>query len=220
MLYLEIPQRKPQRKSWTLGVLNASIQSHQDFGGFDKTDERTPIRAHRSEHTDERNRIAEPKWDSQGVGPRDPIFGDSPTSAGNLRIERIGIDGPLLAQLRLRGRKPRGVDLRASFALLGLGRLELGPENRSALARRWQVLGDRRFAPSALRTEPSGPENPSRTDHRDPYGQRFRLGMGARPSLAKPSRRCADHSGQGSRGPFCSSAAIGSRAGWGTRYTS
>jgi hypothetical protein len=56
MLYLENPQGKPpgktsrenpQEKSWTLRVLNASIQSHEDLGGFDKTVESTPLRADR-----------------------------------------------------------------------------------------------------------------------------------------------------------------------------
>jgi hypothetical protein len=52
MLYLEnppekIPRENPQRKSWTLGVLNASIQSHEDLGGFDKSVESTPLRADR-----------------------------------------------------------------------------------------------------------------------------------------------------------------------------
>lgn len=43
MLYLE----NTQRKSWTLRVLNASIQSHEDLGGFDKTVESRPLRADR-----------------------------------------------------------------------------------------------------------------------------------------------------------------------------
>jgi hypothetical protein len=56
MLYLEntqrkypekIPRENTQRKSWTLRVLNASIQSHEDLGGFDKAVESTPLRADR-----------------------------------------------------------------------------------------------------------------------------------------------------------------------------
>jgi hypothetical protein len=30
----KIPRKNPQEKSWTLRVLNASIQSHEDLGGL------------------------------------------------------------------------------------------------------------------------------------------------------------------------------------------
>jgi hypothetical protein len=41
------PEKILRENHWTLRVLNASIQSHEDLGGFDKAVESTPLRADR-----------------------------------------------------------------------------------------------------------------------------------------------------------------------------